>query len=61
MADVDRYTYAYSCLKDAARAIKELCASVRELQAQLKDCQDVRDSWCAAYTDLRDTPQNLTN
>lgn len=39
---------------DAARAIKELCESVRELRA-------LRDSWCAAYTELRDNPQTLSN
>lgn len=39
---------------DAARAIKELCESVRELRA-------LRDSWCAAYTELRDSPQSRSN
>ncbi len=39
---------------DAARAIKELCESVRELRT-------LRDSWCAAYTELRDNPQSPSN
>lgn len=46
---------------DAARAMKELCQSVRDLQAHLKACQAVRDSWCAAYTDLRGNPQRPSN
>ena len=46
---------------DAARAVKELCESVRALRAQLKDCQNVRDSWCSAYTELRDSPQAPSN
>ncbi len=53
--DFDALTY------DAAKAITELCASVRELQKQLQDCRDLRDSWCAAYTELRDNPQAKAN
>ena len=46
---------------DAAKAIQELCASVRELQAELKECRTLRDSWCNAYAELRDNPQSASN
>jgi len=53
---------AYSAqIWDAARAIKELCESVRELQSHLSECQAVRDTWCAAYTELRDHPHGRAN
>lgn len=34
---------------------------IADLQNALEDCQSVRDSWCAAYTELRDNPKQSAN
>ncbi len=35
-------------------AVAEAVTEIERLQAELKACREVRDSWCAAYTELRD-------
>jgi hypothetical protein len=29
----------------------------KRIQSDLKECQEARDGWCAAFTELRDNPQ----
>lgn len=40
------------------RLALECATEIERLRENLKTCQEVRDSWCAAYTELRDNPQN---
>lgn len=45
---------------DGWEKLEHLCpstAAVARLRARLKEAQDRRDEWCAAYTELRDNPQ----
>jgi hypothetical protein len=35
--------------------VSEAVAEIERLRAELKTCQEVRDSWCAEYTKLRDS------
>lgn len=41
--------------------VAEAMAEIERLRAELKDCRAVRDSWCAAYTELRDNPKQPAN
>jgi hypothetical protein len=59
IADKSRLFHAVTF--DAARSVKSLCKHIRSLQAQILECRAVRDSWCSAYTELRDNPASKSN